>query len=338
MCAGERSPHASPTRAAPCGVATVRDIRHTMPSPNTRGGTSSQKSCQTLASASPYGCITRERPPRRLDATDGTAAAVALSDRESSHVMCMHDTRRHRARGLARRFRTATRALLLAAITSHSAGAQEVSADAGFARLAFGDCPSDLAYLNQVTGWQVAWPVEWGEIVTGRGDRSGALRRWSRAAAALDARSDSLRHRAPTRPIAPRAVVVRVLAQVDALVRTLSMDHVELLRIPGDASFGRAWRSLLVDTILPAIQRHRTVLASTWMRRAPTAPGIDARRAGESCCPEVLAYWLGEPLAVAALEATSPDPPSDVPWRRRSPSTRKFPAITCSPHIPGRQG
>jgi hypothetical protein len=68
--------------------------------------------------------------------------------------------------------------------TANVSAQPPLAADSGFAALALPGCQTDLRYLNQVFGWQVAWPSQWATIVsTGASDTTAALTRWREAPA-----------------------------------------------------------------------------------------------------------------------------------------------------------
>ena len=148
------------------------------------------------------------------------------------------------------------------ALACASASAQDrVTAGAGdFAAGTLRGCDTDLLYLNQMFGWQTSWPRRWEALASASdADVAAAIALWRTASAALEADRRALSATDPRRIRAPRVVVARVLAQLDALTARLGQSAPPLR--PGVAPALHAqWTELFAREIAPAIARHAAFL------------------------------------------------------------------------------
>ena len=166
------------------------------------------------------------------------------------------------------------------------------TAGAGAAALALEGCASDLKYLNQITGWQVRWPQELARLASApKTRRAAALEDWRGAAAALS--QDRAALRASQAGAAPAPVVLRVLAQMEALAASPLAPG---LREP-------AWRDLLDEELRPAIRTYGRFLRNEYLPRAPVGSGLANSPTGTDCFERAAKTWTSRTLSTSAIEA-----------------------------------
>ena len=190
------------------------------------------------------------------------------------------------------------------------AEAATLESGAGFGATPIASCDTDLKYLNQVTGWQTAWPGEWARIAASPGDdaaRAAALARWREAAAVLSADEKALRSglaksASSGHALAPAAVVRRVLQQTKDL-------HGMLLRgeggffAKGDDAFARRWRELLQKRVAPAIERYAAFLERRYLPATHDNSALAELHDGGACFRHATEWWTTLPLDGDAVEA-----------------------------------
>lgn len=133
-------------------------------------------------------------------------------------------------------------------------------------------CRTDLVYLNQMFGWQVAWPREWSGLARASDSEiADAIARWREAPAALAAAQAALSVEAPGQRRAPAVVTERVLAQIRQLLADLRTAP-PLLRADADPALRVAWTSLFADGIVPALDRYEAYLSGAY--RPAEAAGL----------------------------------------------------------------
>lgn len=178
---------------------------------------------------------------------------------------------------------------------------------------ALASCETDLHTLNQIAGWQARWPVALGSLpVRTAEDREAAIRLWSGADEALTEDVRALREGIREGRTAPRPVVRRVLAQVDALLATApdAAGDDDLTDVPlhapasrsDDPAFGRRWRRLVREEIVPAIRRYRRFLVDTYLPAARDTPGLAALPDGTSCFLDAVEGWTTLRLSGEEIE------------------------------------
>lgn len=197
-------------------------------------------------------------------------------------------------------------ALLLLAAPA-AAGAQPgngVEADAGFGAAGITDCGTDLRYLNQVFGWQVAWQREWESLAAAPDDQ---LRRqlafWRTAPAALRTAEAALaRTVAGGSGAAPRVIVERVLGQVDALAARLGRSAPA---IPADADpeLRRQWAALFADEIAPAVAHYRDYLRTTYLPAASPSAGLSGLPDAARCFRRAVRTFTSLDMPPEEIEA-----------------------------------
>lgn len=164
---------------------------------------------------------------------------------------------------------------------SSRAQSDPIVADAGIGPDYLAQCPSDLRYLNQLFGWQVSWPRQWSGLANADSAAVGsALTQWSTAPAALAAAEGHLRDRETIK--APRAVVERIVEQLDHLVTDLQANPPPLPDTV-DAALRQRWTSLFTQQITPAVVRYRTFLRDEYLPASRPAPGFGDTPTGARC-------------------------------------------------------
>jgi uncharacterized protein (DUF885 family) len=165
-------------------------------------------------------------------------------------------------------------------------------ADSGFAALGLHDCQTDLRYLNQVFGWQVAWPSQWASIVSaGTSDTTKALTRWSEAPAAIDTAIEILRRGIGHHETAPRSVALRVHQQASDLAAMLARDSSPYLFPAPNTEAARQWNTMIRQTMMPAARRFEAFLQNEYLPAARTAPGLSGIANGEACFTQAVTWW-----------------------------------------------
>jgi uncharacterized protein (DUF885 family) len=178
-------------------------------------------------------------------------------------------------------------------------------ADSGFAVPALHDCQTDLRYLNQVFGWQVAWPSQWTYIVsTGASDAATALTRWGEAPAAIDSAIEMLRRGIDHHETAPRPVVLRVSQQVSDLTAMLAQDSSPYLFPSPNNEATRQWNTMIRESMAPAVRRFEAFLRHEYLPAARTAPGLSGIANGEACFTQAVTWWTTLDSSTEDIEAT----------------------------------
>ncbi|NOX93970.1 MAG: hypothetical protein GXP04_02410 [Alphaproteobacteria bacterium] len=95
-------------------------------------------------------------------------------------------------------------------------------ADSGFAAPALANCKTDLRYLNQVGGWQAAWPTQWERLAENIDANSAEITRWEDTPKALVLAQSTLRNGITNEETAPRVVVLRISQQLHDLTAALT--------------------------------------------------------------------------------------------------------------------
>lgn len=188
----------------------------------------------------------------------------------------------------------------VAMMTSVPALAQQTPlvADGGFLATPIADCKTDLRYLNQVGGWQTAWPREW-ETAARASEFAAAIDRWQAMPAVLDEGIAKLRAGIAAGEMAPRAVVIRVHQQVRDLALALSDNDPKYF---SDHDDGNAWNQLLTDTLLPALRNYETFLHTEYLPVARVNPGMSDWEGGGACFEKAALWWTTLDLSSEEIE------------------------------------
>jgi uncharacterized protein (DUF885 family) len=173
------------------------------------------------------------------------------------------------------------------------ATAQAQVSGAGVAAPALAGCDTDLIYLNQVTGWQQSWPIEWAALAEALPEaQAEALGRWKAVAGILARDKEAMRSGLAGGRTAPAPVVRRVLEQIDGL---LEQPLAPSLKAP-------EWRALLDGKIRPAILDYATFLRDVYLPLA-SDKGLSDHPDGHRCFEQSTAYWTSLKLSPADIEA-----------------------------------
>ena len=147
-------------------------------------------------------------------------------------------------------------------------------------------CRQELWNVNQMGGWHSGYPqLAQLQPVGTAAEREQALVRWSGFAAFVDQETANLETGLELGYSAPRAVVRRVIEQMDGLL-ALTVDDSPFMspaERSDDEAFAAALRTIVEDQILPAIERHRDFLASRYLPAARDALSVTANPDGEAC-------------------------------------------------------
>ena len=174
-----------------------------------------------------------------------------------------------------------------------SAPAPAQVAGAGVSAPMLAGCSTDLVYLNQITGWQQSWPLEWAAL--GRASpeaQAEALQRWKAIPAALAKEKAAMEGGMAASRMAPAPVVRRVLEQLDGL---LAGPLAPELASP-------AWRALLDAEIRPAMADYAAFLRGTYLPKAGDK-GLAAYPDGPACFERAAERWTSLKMAPAEVEA-----------------------------------
>lgn len=203
------------------------------------------------------------------------------------------------SRKLARLIGAAAAAALL--MTSPGP-AQPVTAGAGGAAAALEGCETDLHYLNQISGWQGAWPAAWSAFGTADAAARGQMvARWADAPAALQSDIDGMRRGLENGTSAPKPVVRRILDQTDGLAATLAAGAPGAEEAPQDDETA-AWRALFNEDIGPAIDRYRAFLRNDYLPFANDRIGLFAIDDSGRCFENAVRFWTSLDLSAEEIE------------------------------------
>lgn len=196
--------------------------------------------------------------------------------------------------------------LFLLLAVAAPASAQAIAAGGGFADRIMDGCETDVRLVNQVSGWAVRWPgaLEAASVGTSR-DRTELLSYWDGAPAALERDVDALREGIRGRTTAPKAVVHRVLAQVDGLL-ALAPNESPLwspARRSPDPTFRPDWNALVESRLVPAIRAYRAFLGGEYLEAARSTMGLGVTPGGAECFTRLIEAWTSLPLSPEEVEA-----------------------------------
>lgn len=147
-------------------------------------------------------------------------------------------------------------------------------------------CRPEYWSLNHIFGWQVVLPqLAAVQPIDSRQERAAALARWSGLPEYLDQDRENLLMGLAEGYVAPKSVVHRVIAQLDALLAldAASSPFAAPSRRAADPKFQAAFAELVRTTINPAIRRYRDFLAESYLPRARDALGVSSLPNGRAC-------------------------------------------------------
>ena len=195
-------------------------------------------------------------------------------------------------------------ALLLLAAPAATQAQQRVGADAGFGAAGIQGCRTDLLYLNQVFGWQVTWQRNWEGLATAPNMQiRSAIADWQTAPGALREAEEALARTADGGPgAAPRAIVERILPQLDALATSLRRGAPPL-RPDADRELRRRWEALFAAEIAPAVARFRDFLRDRYLPAASASAGLSGLPDSERCFRQAVRSFTSLDLPAEEIEA-----------------------------------
>jgi uncharacterized protein (DUF885 family) len=147
-------------------------------------------------------------------------------------------------------------------------------------------CRTDLWNVNQMGGWhsgyaQIAQLQPVGTVEF----REQSIIRWSKFAAHIDQEIEHLKYGLELGYSAPKAVVQRVIDQVDGVL-SLEVEQSPFYSPAArdeDVAFAVATRAIVADQINPALQRYRDYLAGLYMESARAELAVTANPDGLAC-------------------------------------------------------
>ena len=147
-------------------------------------------------------------------------------------------------------------------------------------------CRSELWNVNQMGGWHLgASQVAQLQPIGTPALREQSLARWRSFATYVDQEIGNLQRGLELGYSSPKAVVQRVIDQVDGLL-ALDVEQSPFFSPAardGDAAFATATRSLVEDEINPALRRYRDFLAGAYLAGAREALSVTANPDGTAC-------------------------------------------------------
>ena len=191
--------------------------------------------------------------------------------------------------------------LALAPAPPSFAQSEPIVADAGIGPDYLADCPSDLRYLNQMFGWQVNWPAQWRGLASADTVAAEqAIAQWRTAPAAL---ADAQAHLSAHGSIkAPRAVVERVVAQVDHMLTELQANPPPLAGAV-DAAVHERWNTLFTQQITPAVAHYLAFLRNDYLPASQQAPGFGVNATGARCFQSAVQTFTSLSIPPEQIEA-----------------------------------
>jgi uncharacterized protein (DUF885 family) len=155
-------------------------------------------------------------------------------------------------------------------------------------------CQNHLWNINQMGGWHTSYPrlaemQPVGESVL----RQTALIRWKKYPGFIDQEIYNLRLGLRRGYSAPKAVVRRVIGQIDGLL-AIPLEDSQLTspaRRDGDEAFSAEFTTLVADEIMPAYARYRDFLENEYMPLAREELSVLKNRDGRACYEASLAAY-----------------------------------------------
>jgi uncharacterized protein (DUF885 family) len=147
-------------------------------------------------------------------------------------------------------------------------------------------CRHELWDVNQMGGWHLAYPqIATLQPVATAEQRDQALQRWSAYPALVEEATSNLRSGVAQGFTAPKAVVGRVISQLDGVLE-LPVEESPYYSMAGranDATFATELRRIVETEIYPALRAYRIYLEEEYRPAAREALTITANPDGEAC-------------------------------------------------------
>ena len=147
-------------------------------------------------------------------------------------------------------------------------------------------CRTELWDINHIAGWQVRLPPQAAaQSVRTPIDRARALRRWASFSAYVDNDIANLRTGLEGGYSVPKTVVLRVLQQIEALLRAAPNDSpfAQAAATAEDPLFQRDWNSLVAENINPSIKRFGEFLRTEYLPKARDGISVSDLPDGARC-------------------------------------------------------
>lgn len=147
-------------------------------------------------------------------------------------------------------------------------------------------CRRELWAVNQMSGWHLSYSqIATLQPVATPALRAQALIRWSKYPDFVAQEIDNLSSGVAAGYTAPKAVVRRVIDQVDGILRLAIEDSpfYSMAQRSDDAEFSAALRELLETGIYPALRAYRTYLEERYLPAARQALSVTANPDGAAC-------------------------------------------------------
>ncbi len=156
-------------------------------------------------------------------------------------------------------------------------------------------CNQPLWNVNHMAGWQNSFPqVADAQPVDTPAKRGFALARWRQFPAFLEQDKSNLRAGLAAGYSAPKRVVARVIAQIDAIIARPATQSPFLSFAENgadDATFAAAIKKLAEEEIAPAILSYRDFLRDEYVPKARDDLSIRAIPEGEACYEALLRQY-----------------------------------------------
>ena len=155
-------------------------------------------------------------------------------------------------------------------------------------------CRNELWGVNQMGGWHLAYPqIASLQPVDTPEHRDQALARYSKLPGIIDVEIANLRTGIEQGYSAPKAVVRRVVSQVEGLleVPTEKSPFYALATRADEPAFSQSVRELITGQINPALQRYRDYLANEYVEAAREVLSVTANPNGAECYAASLQYY-----------------------------------------------
>jgi uncharacterized protein (DUF885 family) len=165
-------------------------------------------------------------------------------------------------------------------------------------------CRNDLWDVNHMWGWQLGMPrVAAMQPVETADQRSQALARWDSLPAFIDQEVDNLRQGLTRGYSAPKAVVQRVIAQVNRMIalETAESPFMDPARRVDDAEFEAELSQIVSERIAPALLRYRDFLLDEYLAAARDAIAVSANPDGRACYEASLRNYTTLPRSPEAV-------------------------------------
>ncbi|QNM82922.1 DUF885 domain-containing protein [Sphingomonas sabuli] len=155
-------------------------------------------------------------------------------------------------------------------------------------------CRLELWDVNHMSGWHlVLSDIARDQPLETAAQRADALARWSALPAVVDTQIANARAGLAAGYSAPRAVVARVVKQIDGIANAKPEDTPfwQLVDRSKDTAFKASMRAIIVDRLQPAFARYHGFLRDEYAPRAREALAVSANPDGRACYAASLRFY-----------------------------------------------